>query len=163
MKKEKYFQMNVTRATTGEKIPLRLPKRYRAIFDKALLHNCDDYENSVDALCRFYEDYFDASEADREFFQEIIACGLASPKSIVDFTIILQTLDQYCVIRNVSSPADVAAFYSFLAKKFEPDSLTAKMTEDMYAEIGQKVVNSENGRFCNGNYYVKLQNQLKIK
>ena len=163
MNKEKYFQMNVTRATTGEKIPLRLPKRYRAIFDKALLHNCDDYENSVDALCRFYEDYFDASEADREFFQEIIACGLASPKSIVDFTIILQTLDQYCVIRNVSTPAEVAEFYSYLAKRFEPDSLTANMTEDMYDKIGKEVVEKEKGRFYKGNYYFRTQNKLRIK
>ena len=147
MNKEKYFQMNVTCATTGEKIPLRLPRRYRALFDKVLLHNGDGYENSVDALCRFYEKYFDASEADRELFQEIVACGLASPQSIVDFTIILQTLDQYCVIRNVSSPAKVAEFYSYLAKRFEPDSLTAKMTEDMYEEIGKKVVSSENGLF----------------
>ncbi len=162
-KKKNYFHMRVTNAK-GERVILKLPERYRTYFDKALMDNNNmEYDNSLDAMVRFYEEYFSLDDADRELFQDIIFCGLVNPLSIVDLTILTQVLNEYAVIKGISKPAELAEFYSFLAKKFEPDSLTANLDPKLYSQIGSEVAMAEKGRFYKGNYYFKTQNKLKIK
>lgn len=162
-KKKNYLQMRVTNAE-GERVTLKLPEKYRVYFDKALMDNNNlEYDNSLDAMVRFFEEYFTLDDADRELFQDIIFCRLVNPLSIVDITILTQSLDEYAILKGVSTPAEIAEFYSYLAKRFEPDSLTANMTEDMYDKIGKEVVEKEKGQFYKGNYYFRTQNKLRIK
>lgn len=162
-KNNKCFQMRVTNAK-GEKVMLKLPERYRAYFNCALLDkNNFEYDNSLDAIIRFCEEYFSLNDADRELFQDIIFCGLVNPLSVVDLTILTQILNEYTVIRGISNPAELAEFYSYLAKKFEPDSLTANLDPKLYSQIGSEIARAEKGRFYKGNYYFKTQNKLKIK
>lgn len=163
MKKKKCFQMNVT-DPEGRKVSLRLPKIYQAYFDKALMDtDNNEYDNSIDALVRFFNDYFSLEEADRELLQDIICCGLVSPCSLVDLIILMSVLDEYYTIKDVRNPADLCEFYVYLAKKFEPESLTAKLTEDMYDEIGREIVEKECGKFFRGNYYGLLKKKLKVR
>ena len=155
--------MRVTNAE-GKKVTLKLPERYRTYFDRALMDNDNlEYDNSLDAMVRFFEEYFTLDDADRELFQDIIFCRLVNPLSIVDLAILTQSLDEYAVLKGVSTPAELAEFYSYLAKRFEPESLTAQMSSDMYDKIGNEVVEKEKGRFYKGNYYFKTQNKLRIK
>ena len=147
--------MNVTNKD-GEKVSISLPERYRIYFERAATDNGYEYDNSIDALVRFAEGYFELNDGKRELFQDIIFCGLVNPLSIIDLAILTQSINEYAVLKGISQPAELAEFYSYLAKRFDPRSSTAKMTEDMYEKIGKEIIRSEKGRFYKGNYYFKV-------
>ena len=162
-KKKTCFKMRVTNAK-GEMVTLKLPEKYRTYFDRAVSdRGYDEYDNSPEAMTRFFEEFFALDDAERELLQDIIACGVVNPLSIVDLTILAQSLDEYAVLNGISTPSELAEFYSYFAKRFEPNSFTAKMTENMYEGVGEEIVKKEKGRFFNGNYYFKLLNKTGNK
>ena len=144
--------ITITLEARNNKVEIRLPENYTAIFEKAS-SSTEYHEKRL--YNRFVEKFLGLQEFEREMFEDIAGSGKYATETLGDLFGIFKALPLYFIIQNAETYEQIGSLYASM-NGLEYCGPKVPDMSVKYTELGIGVCEMYEGFFARGRFYGKM-------